>query len=293
LAKKSCKCNMNSLEAILVNTYNPNQEQRLQAEHALADFLSRPGSCIQFLQLISNHSFHRDLRLAAVLVLKNRIEDFWSNADGLTIVVEEKIVFKQAIVDILLAETENSIRALLSDTIALIAQTDFPEEWPVLVPALVTNIQTHVTNPIVIHNALMALRKVMKRYQHKRDELRGPMNDIVEVLFPVIQGTVLPAYGQSNLLEGALVLKLCLKIFYSCCFSALPISASVNAQLWFELICGSMEKQLPEPNEVGAEPAGQPASIEDRSKWPWWKVVISLFCMFTKISVLIHGCLFS
>ena len=38
-----------------------------------------------------------------------------------------------------------------------------------------------------MYNALVALRKVVKRYEYKMKEQRGPMNLIVETAFPLLQ----------------------------------------------------------------------------------------------------------
>jgi hypothetical protein len=262
---------MNTLEEILVNTYNPSHDLRLAAERALAQFLVQPGSCLQFLHLIGNHHMHRDLRLAAVIVLKNRVDDFWTNSQGLSIVVDEKFLFRQQIVETLLGEPENSTRELLSDIISSIALTDYPQDWPMLVPHLLNSIQTNHLNVQMVYNSLLALRKIVKRYEYKYGEQRKPLAAIIEDLFPVLQNTVLPAVVQSSQIEAAMVLKLCLKIFHSCTMASLPASTNVDAQAWFSLLCQMMEKSLPEPGEVG-EPVGQPADVEEKKKWPWWKV---------------------
>lgn len=40
---------------------------------------------------------------------------------------------------------------------------------------------------------------------------------------------------------------------------------------WLQLMCLLLHKPLPEAHE-GLEPAGQPVEVEERKRWPWWKV---------------------
>lgn len=42
----------------------------------------------------------------------------------------------------LLRERDNSVRDILAETVRLVAQVDFPDEWPDLVPTVVTQLQT-------------------------------------------------------------------------------------------------------------------------------------------------------
>jgi len=76
---------------------------------------------------------------------------------------------------------------------------------------------------------------------------------------------------ENNTIEGAMVLKVCLKIFWSCTNYDLPTVANVDVNLWFQMLSYLLDKPLPEAG-TGAEPAGQPVAVEEREAWPWWKV---------------------
>lgn len=46
------------------------------------------------------------------------------------------------VLEALLRETDNSVRDILAETVRLVAQIDFPDDWPDLVPTIVAQLQT-------------------------------------------------------------------------------------------------------------------------------------------------------
>lgn len=121
-----------------------------------------------------------------------------------------------------------------------------------------------------MYNALFALRKIVKRLEFKHKEGRVVLNDLITQTFPTLQ-ELMKSVLENNTIEGAMVLKVCLKIFWSCTNYALPTVTCVDVNLWFQMLTYLLNKPLPEAS-AGAEPAGQPVSVEEREGWPWWKV---------------------
>lgn len=118
-----------ALEAILINTYNPNADLRAQAEAALGQFLVTSGALVALLNFIGNVNNHRELRQATGLVIKNKMRDFWSeDRQKYTVTPEEREVVKARLIDILLVELDNSIRGILAESIRIVSETDFPEK---------------------------------------------------------------------------------------------------------------------------------------------------------------------
>jgi len=116
------------LQSILINTYNPNHDLRVQAEQALPQFLATSGSLTTLICFIGNGNIHRELRQATGLLLKNRLRDYWNNSEGkgLPATLQEKEFLKENIVNVLLSETDNSIRGILAETIRIVSEYDFP-----------------------------------------------------------------------------------------------------------------------------------------------------------------------
>jgi hypothetical protein len=135
-------------------------------------------------------------------------------------------------------------------------------------PKLVANIQT--PDVLKVYNALIAVRKLVQRYEYKPGDSRKPLNDILQSSFPYLQ-SMMSNLITFNTIEAAQVMKVCLKIFWSATSYALPIVSGVDVNFWFQLMANIMNKPLPEGSS-GEQPTGQPVDKEERKQWPWWKV---------------------
>lgn len=199
--------------------------------------------------------------------------------------IDKEAVKKAALLPALLNEPEKSIRDLLAETLHVIVIHDFPDKWPELVPFLLQTIREGVSDPgqrvLQMHNALLALRKVCKRYEYKSKEQRGPLNDIVNAAFPILLplGQEL-SLDQQYSIEAAMMLKQILKIFWSSTQFYLPgsegndpsgattssigLARPEQLQPWFDILTRALQKPLPDDR--------QPSDPEARQAWPWWKV---------------------
>lgn len=153
------------------------------------------------------------------------------------------------------------------------------DRWPTLVPTLLSNVQN--ADPSRVYNALLALRKLVKRYEYKAKDDRQPLNDILQLAFPCLQA-LLQHLINNNSLEAAQVMRLCFKIFHSATVYLLPQVAAVDVNLWFQMIADILNKRLPEASE-GIEPLGQPTDPAERKSWPWWKVISLLSFLYHRI----------
>jgi hypothetical protein len=237
-----------------------------------------------------------EVRQAAAIQLKNICRECWvervsvlgfsdSDAPKPTVLAsDDKDLVRTNLVDALMAEHEKSVRDLLAETLHSIAVHDFPDQWPQLVPTLLNMISQSMdaSKALAVHNALLALRKVCKRYEYKSRDQRGPLNEIVHKAFPML----LPLAQRlsdpnEHSLEAAMMLKQILKIFWSSTQFYLPggdgktpspaLANPEALQPWFDIMCAALKKPLPEAS-TGLEPRGQPTSVEERNAWPWWKV---------------------
>jgi len=199
---------------------------------------------------------------------------------------EDKGVVRSGLVAALLEEPEKSVRDLFAETLHSILIHDFPDNWPDLIPTLLGTVQQAANQPnqgLRVHNALVALRKVCKRYEYKSKEQRGPLNEIVKQSFPLL----LPlaqrlSQPEEHSLEAAMMLKQILKIFWSSTQFYLPgadgengsspaLTSPESMQPWFDVLQVALKKPLPEASS-GQEPRNQPTTVEERNAWPWWKV---------------------
>jgi importin-7 len=282
----------------LENGFVPSRTQFLQRSFSLELTV-----CCSHFHATDSTQVRFEVRQAASIQLKNICREGWAERthygpyeDAPTkaqplLSDEDKEAIKSGLITTLLDEPEKSMRGLLAEALHTVVVHDFPEKWPQLVPLLVQTIQTGMADMdrrgLRVHNALVALRKVCKRYEYKSKEQRGPLNDIVRVSFPLLLplGQQLSSENQHSL-EAAMMLKQILKIFWSATQFYLPGSNDTDVaagaapvglarpdqlQPWFDILTRALKKPLPE-DSTGLEPRGQPVSVEARNTWPWWKV---------------------
>lgn len=278
---------ISTLSAILANTYNPDQKMRKAAEEALTKYWSLPNAFSGFLQLASKGDGDIHVRMAAALALKNKVRHFWSletpqegKAPGDAarkppsnafppMTEEEKDHVKNMVLEALMVETDNTLRKILAEIVRSISDHEWPTRWPTLLPTLVSNISG--SDRLRVYNSLIALRKLIKRYEYKAGANRVIMYAIIENTFPPIQA-LLNNIREMNIIEAAMVMHVSLKIFWSAVMYELPAEAvKFDWDFWFQFLAFTLEKRLPETSE-GIEPAGQPIAEDAREKWPWWRM---------------------
>jgi hypothetical protein len=172
-----------------------------------------------------NKQVQYEVRQAAAIQLKNICGECWiervsylgvpipsteTNSDGSTpplLSNEDKGAVRTKLIDCLLSEPDKSIRDLMGETLHCIALHDFPDHWPELLPTLLHAIalNSDPSQALRVHNALLAMRKVCKRYEYKSREQCGPLNQIVmqsfTLLLPLAQRLSSPT---EHSLEGAM-----------------------------------------------------------------------------------------
>mmetsp|Transcript_2586 Transcript_2586/g.5551 ORF Transcript_2586/g.5551 Transcript_2586/m.5551 type:complete len:1070 (-) Transcript_2586:974-4183(-) len=302
------KVDMTQVEALhvaLQQSFSPDSSVRDPAEASIKHLKFIPGATQMLLAITGEQLVQYEVRQAASIQLKNICRECWvervsylgiplpaidgaTNPDGTPqappiLSEEDKLVVKGKLMECLMSEPDKSIRDLMAETLHSIAIHDFPETWPELLPTLLQTISQNAdpSQALRVHNALLAMRKVCKRYEYKSREQRGPLNEIVRQSFPLILPLAQRLAGPNeSSLEAAMMLKQILKIFWSSTQFYLPNGnntdgtasstpspalANPNAmEPWFEVLKAVLTKPLPE--------ADQPVSKEERNAWPWWKV---------------------
>ena len=283
------------LSAVLMNTYNPSQDIRLLAEEQLQQFLNTPGSAQVLLALIGQRdAVARDLRLAAVLVFKNNINDFWRTEEKLAtakqsgiiiktraLALEERESAKGALLEIMLNETDNSMRKSVAEAVKKVSENDPPEStWSSLMPTLVQSMAGG-GSILNVYNAVVCARGVMKRYEFSRETRRNTLDSMIQLVFPQLQSLLITLQSQQTI-ETAALIHVSLKVFFSATSYSLPRGPGIDVGFWFSVLAAVINKPLPEASE-GLEPAGQPTAPEERRAWPWWKAkkwATKIACMF-------------
>lgn len=144
-----------SLHNILLHTFSNDDAARKAAEDAVANLHTVRGAVLLLIQIAVEQSVAREIRQAAAVSLKNLVHKYWEGVEDAqgnwsTLIPEdEKAVSRQNALEALLVTHDNSIRALLAETVAYIARFDFPERWPTLIDEICKNIQSGDASRII------------------------------------------------------------------------------------------------------------------------------------------------
>ncbi|KAI9224219.1 Cse1-domain-containing protein [Blastocladiella britannica] len=167
------------LHAIFARTLQATEQR--SATKDLTDLEAGPGFGPALLRLIAATQADFTIRFTAVVYLKNFVKRHWDKVDGPDQIISDadRAAIKDVIVNVM-TTTEPNLQLQLSETVSMIAQSDFPHDWPTLIEQLVSKL---TTDNFQVNNAvLLAAHPVFKRwrYQDRSDLLFTTINHVME-----------------------------------------------------------------------------------------------------------------
>jgi hypothetical protein len=133
--------------------------ERQAAEGTLRQMKSSPGFGMVCLRFVTLDGVPSALKQSACVTFKNLVKDHWSSLSD-----ADKLQIKQSILPLLLSGPPAALRSLLSASVALIAQSDFPAQWPNLVSDLVGKANPNDYGSLV--GVLRTAHSVFRRYRN-------------------------------------------------------------------------------------------------------------------------------
>ena len=129
----------NTLEAIpkiLEQSLIPQYSK--DAEKILKQIENEPGFSINLLHIIASTNLAMPVRLAGALYFKNLVKRKWITEDGQNYLLplEDIQKIKSEIIDVMI-KLPNQLQIQIGEAITLIAESDFPQNWPDLIDILV------------------------------------------------------------------------------------------------------------------------------------------------------------
>ncbi|XP_069686580.1 importin-7 isoform X4 [Periplaneta americana] len=254
------------LTDVLRATIDPNQRQ--QAEEQLSQIHKIIGFAPSLLQVVMLSDVDMPVRQAGVIYLKNLVTQHWADREvepgqplPFSIHEQDRAMIRDAIVDAVV-HAPDLIRIQLAVSVSNIVKHDFPGRWT----QIVDKISIYLQNPDAAGwtGALMCLYQLVKNFEYKKPEERGPLNEAMNLLFPMMyQLCVRLLPDQSE--QSVLLQKQILKIYFALTQYSLPldlISREVFSQ-WMEIVRAVADRPVPEQTNAVDE--------EDRIDLPWWK----------------------
>lgn len=197
------------------------------------------------------------LRQAAAVHFKNTIKKGWDihredGNEGIVITESDRITIKSHLVQ-LMCTVPPLIQALLSESISLIAEKDYPNQWTNLLPELVN--QFNSPDVMTVIGVLKTANSIFKRFRYvqRSDELYS----IIKYTLEIIQGPLLALFisvGQAvqsfssdakELTPRFEILRIIAQIYYSLNYQDLPEFFEDHMSEWMTDFASYLQYQNP------------------------------------------------
>jgi exportin-2 (importin alpha re-exporter) len=141
------------------------------AEQNLKSIESQPGFSINLLHVIASTNLSISIRLAGALFFKNLIRRKWIDEDGnYHLPIDDINKIKSEILDVMI-KLPNNLQVQIGESISLIAESDFPHNWPNLIDTIVGKLS--MTDFVNNKALLLVSHSIFKRWRalFRSDEL--------------------------------------------------------------------------------------------------------------------------
>jgi len=276
-----------ALQATLVPTV------RQQAEDKLTEFSKTPGFIPCLVQIILNEQCDMGARQAGAIYLKNHVNAYWSDRTDASATIDPDILtlaeavnvnvpkvngehstkpspisdadkdyLRNVLIDAII-RTKDPLRCQLITAAGTMIKSDFPAKWPQFMNQIMTCLASD--NAETWSSSLLVFYTLVQHYEYKKVEDRGPMDDVMVVILPLLQQRFMQLFAHDDSDQSALIQKQILKIFHAytqlhLSFQVLPTQTMAS---WLDICCMMLERRLPERLDALDE--------DDRTEHPWWK----------------------
>ncbi|XP_066600372.1 importin-7 [Prorops nasuta] len=255
------------LTELLRATIDPSQQK--QAEEQLNQIHKIIGFAPTLLQVVMSNEVPVPVRQAGVIYLKNLITTNWADREPESAPVEfsiheqDRAMIRDAIVDAVVHAPE-LIKVQLALCVSTIANHDFPGRWT----QIIDKITIYLQNPDAScwPGILLALYQLVKNFEYKKSEERGPLNEAMNLLLPMIYQLMIRLLPDPSE-QSVLLQKQILKIFYALTQYTLPLdllSREVFSQ-WMDVIRQVADRPVP------PETNNPDLDDDERAEMAWWK----------------------
>ncbi|KAI0555272.1 armadillo-type protein [Xylaria curta] len=244
------------LVQVLANTQLAAEGPRKQAELDLKRAQTNPAFPLSLANIGCHTSVAIEVRQAALSTLRRFIESNWSgeNDEGPVIPIADNVKdqIRPLVLDLALNfEGDRKIKTAASFVVGKIANVDWPEQWPTLLPTLLSMIPTGSENQL--HGALKVLSDLVEE-SLSDDQFFSMAQDIVKVVYDAAINE-----GRKPVLRA-----LAVSVFRGC-FDLMDtvkdehpkeVSAFAEEALkgWFPVCLEILKVQLPEPGQSNNQP---------------------------------------
>ncbi|XP_020286261.1 importin-7 [Pseudomyrmex gracilis] len=242
--------------------------QQKQAEAQLTQIHKIIGFAPTLLQVVMSNEVDMPVRQAGVIYLKNLITSNWADKDDtgpieFSIHEQDRAMIRDAIVDAVVHAPE-LIRSQLAVCISNIVKHDFPGRWT----QIVDKITIYLQNPdsSCWPGILLALHQLVKNFEYKKVEERGPLHEAMNLLLPMMYQLMLRLLPDPSE-QSVLLQKQILKIFFALTQYVLPLDLITREMFsqWMNVARQIVDRPVP------IEAHNPELDDEERAQLCWWK----------------------
>jgi exportin-2 (importin alpha re-exporter) len=153
------------LQEILLASLSPHNDIRKHAEGVLASIEGNAGFLFSLLTLINDPTVQTGVRQSAAVFFKNLIKRRWNpeeDSEYARIIDSDREGVRTYLID-LLCSAPVDIQKQLSEAVAIIAKSDFPDNWQNLLPQLVGKLA--LNDIYVTKGVMITANSIMKRFR--------------------------------------------------------------------------------------------------------------------------------
>ncbi|CAN0425651.1 LOW QUALITY PROTEIN: importin-7-like [Lethenteron reissneri] len=221
------------------------------------------------LQIVMSENLDMPVRQAGVIYLKNMVSQFWPDREPppgeimpFNIHENDREQIRGSIVEAVIQAPE-LIRVQLTTCISQIIKHDYPGRWTAVVDKVGFYLRSD--NSAYWLGSMLCLHQLVKAYEYKKPEERGPLLEPMSHFLPTLQERFVQLLNDDSP-YSVLLQKLILKIFYALMQFTLPLEL-INQQTltpWMQILRIVVDREVPAETLQVDE--------EDRPELIWWKV---------------------
>ncbi|XP_037934798.1 importin-7 isoform X2 [Teleopsis dalmanni] len=258
---------MQKLTELLRATIEPNPEQRKAAEDQLSQIHKIIGFVPTILQIVMQNGIDQPVRQAGAVYLKNLVTSNWTDHEvkpgepiPFSIHEQDRAMIRGSIVDAII-HSPDLIKIQLAVCINHIIKNDFPGRWPQVVDNISICLQNSDVNGW--NGGLLVMYQLVKTYEYKRSEERGPLNEAMNLLLPMIYQLMIKIMNDPSE-QSVLLQKQILKIYYALTQYSLPLELITKETFsqWMEICRQVAERPIPDCSHL---------EDDEKPEFPWWK----------------------
>ncbi|PBP23520.1 importin-beta domain-containing protein [Diplocarpon rosae] len=175
------------LLSLLADTQLSAEGPRKQAEQLLEQAKTNPAFPGSLAAIASHASVSPQIRQSALLLLRTFVERNWSGEsdDGPVVLIDDQVkeALRQQMLELATSgDADRKIKSAASYVVSKIANVDFPDQWPNLLPAILHLIPNATDDQL--HGALKVLSDLVED-SLSEDQFFSVARDIVKVVYDV------------------------------------------------------------------------------------------------------------